>query len=259
MAWVDVTGSSGVWQYENAATAANSYTDSAAGANSTVSGGIRTHTRPGTSAVTKTYLRVRKKGQINLLPYSEQFDNNYWGSSGVNRTANSIIAPDGTTTADKIISTSTSGAAIIKTPAGVTLGGVYTMSVFVKAGDTNIFRIANKSSGTTGAWFNLTDGTILTQNGGTNSSTMKPVGDGWYRCTRTFASLLVPSSGNNTIIFGNCGSDGSTGGPAIGKFIYLWGAMMSEGTIVTPYIKTVASASTTIERGEVSKTYFDAQ
>ena len=62
MAWVDVTGSSGVWQYENAATAANSYTDSAAGANSTVSGGIRTHTRPGTSAVTKTYLRTRKKG-----------------------------------------------------------------------------------------------------------------------------------------------------------------------------------------------------
>ena len=65
MAWVDVSGSNGVWQYENAATAANSYTDSAAGANSTVSGGIRTHTRPGTNAVTKTYLRTRKKGQIN--------------------------------------------------------------------------------------------------------------------------------------------------------------------------------------------------
>ena len=59
-------GSSGVegslWQYENGATAANTYPDSADGANSTVSGGIRTHTRPGTSAVTKTYLRTRKKG-----------------------------------------------------------------------------------------------------------------------------------------------------------------------------------------------------
>jgi hypothetical protein len=51
-----------LWQYENSATAANTYPDSADGANSTVSGGIRTHTRPGTSAVTKTYLRTRKKG-----------------------------------------------------------------------------------------------------------------------------------------------------------------------------------------------------
>ena len=62
MAWVDVPGSSAVWQYENSATASNTYPDSADGANSTVSGGIRTHTRPGTNAVTKVYLRCRKKG-----------------------------------------------------------------------------------------------------------------------------------------------------------------------------------------------------
>jgi hypothetical protein len=34
---------------------------------------------------------------------------------------------------------------------------------------------------------------------------------------------------------------------------------MNEGTIFTPYIKTANAASTTIERGEVSKTFFDAQ
>tara|TARA_B100001057_G_scaffold199613_1_gene200281 strand:- start:919 stop:1155 length:237 start_codon:yes stop_codon:yes gene_type:complete len=62
MAWVDVPGSNSVWQYENTATAANTYSDSGAGANSTFSGGVRTHTRPGTSAVTKVYVRCRKKG-----------------------------------------------------------------------------------------------------------------------------------------------------------------------------------------------------
>ena len=44
MAWVDVPGSNNIWQYENSATAANTYSDSAAGANSVISGGIRTYT-----------------------------------------------------------------------------------------------------------------------------------------------------------------------------------------------------------------------
>jgi len=61
MAWVDVTGSNSVWQYENSATAANTYSDSGAGANSVFSGGIRTYTKPGGGTV-KVYARTRKKG-----------------------------------------------------------------------------------------------------------------------------------------------------------------------------------------------------
>ena len=61
MAWVDVPGSSSIWQYENTATAANTYSDSGAGANSAFSGGVRTYTKPGGGTV-KVYARVRKKG-----------------------------------------------------------------------------------------------------------------------------------------------------------------------------------------------------
>jgi hypothetical protein len=62
MAWVDVTGSNSVWQYENSATAANTYSDSGAGANSVFSGGVRTYTKPGTSDTVAVYARTRKKG-----------------------------------------------------------------------------------------------------------------------------------------------------------------------------------------------------
>jgi len=62
MAWVTVPGTSNIWQYENTATASNTYSDSAAGANSTISGGIRTYTKPGTSSTVKTYIRCRKAG-----------------------------------------------------------------------------------------------------------------------------------------------------------------------------------------------------
>ena len=63
MAYVTVPGSNSIWQYDNAATASNTYSDSAAGANSTISGGIRTYTKPGTSDTVKTYIRCRKTGE----------------------------------------------------------------------------------------------------------------------------------------------------------------------------------------------------
>jgi len=61
MAWVDVTNSNNIWQYENTATAANTYSDSGAGANSVFSGGVRTYTKPGGGTV-QVYARCRKKG-----------------------------------------------------------------------------------------------------------------------------------------------------------------------------------------------------
>lgn len=63
MAWVTVPGSNNLWQYDNAATISDTYPDSADGANSTISGGIRTYTAPGTSKVTKVYIKTRKTGE----------------------------------------------------------------------------------------------------------------------------------------------------------------------------------------------------
>ena len=260
MAWVDVSGSNGVWEYENAATAANTYPNSADGANSTVSGGIRTHTRPGTNAVTKTYLRTRKKGQINLFEYSEQFENSYWTKIGGTMTADSTTAPDGTTTADKFISTDTSGSYFAVKPATATTGQPYTVSIYAKAGDNDSLRITNVSSGATAAWFNLTNGTIGSQNdtaSSGNTSTITDVGNGWYKCTRTFPASI--NDVTNYFLFGNNNADNVTAGPGSNRFIYVWGAQVSDGLIVTPYIKTTNAASSTIERGEVSKTFFDAQ
>ena len=62
MSWVTVPGTNSIWQYENTATASNTYSDSAAGANATISGGIRTYTKPGTSDTVQTYIRCRKAG-----------------------------------------------------------------------------------------------------------------------------------------------------------------------------------------------------
>ena len=63
MAWVTVPGSNNIWQYENTATAADTYPDSADGANSTISGGIRTYTYPIDGRTVQVYIKTRKTGE----------------------------------------------------------------------------------------------------------------------------------------------------------------------------------------------------
>ena len=58
MAWVDIPGSNAVWQYDNAATAADTYAD----ANGTTAVGVRTYTPTGGNAQL-TYVKCRKKGE----------------------------------------------------------------------------------------------------------------------------------------------------------------------------------------------------
>ena len=263
MAWVDVTGSSSVWQYENAATAANSYPDSAAGANSTVSGGIRTHTRPGTNAVTKTYLRVRKKGQINHNAESE--DMSTFTQQGTTILSDNTTAPDDSL-ADKLVEdTSTAEHKTYLT----SLNRYGTASVYLKAAEKSqvVLRWRNSPvNHTNGANINLTNGTFTSFSAGQplRNPYIKDVGNGWYRVGMyysyattdygKFCEILLTESDDDNYNISYTG-DGSSG-------VYIWGAQLSypfTTNIVTPYIKTTGTASTTIERGEVSKTYFDAQ
>jgi hypothetical protein len=59
MAFVVVPGSNGIWEYDNAATAEDTYTD----ANGTTTAGIRSFTFPGSSSTQETYIKVRKAGE----------------------------------------------------------------------------------------------------------------------------------------------------------------------------------------------------
>ena len=171
----------------------------------------------------------------NLLTYSQDFANSDWTKSLTTITTNSTTAPDGTTTADKMLATATTQGFIEQSPT-VTVGQPYTFSIYAKAGDNNWFRITNQSSGTSGGWFNLTDGTLGTQNGAGNVSSITSVGDGWYRCVRTFPSVV---SGTQTVLYGNSISDG-VGNPPENKFIYIWGAQAEAGSTVSEYIPTTA-------------------
>lgn len=61
MAFVVVPGSNGIWEYDNAATAADTYSD----ANGTTANGIRTFTPPGGNTQL-TYVKCRKVGETTI-------------------------------------------------------------------------------------------------------------------------------------------------------------------------------------------------
>jgi len=182
----------------------------------------------------------------NYFTYSEQFDNGAWSKYQSSVTANATTAPDGTTTADKLVGTTgTTGDHQVSQSGIVTAvnGGVYTFSCYAKAAERSVFRLyLLKRDGATYAYsdFNLTDGTLDHSQAGPFAGaipTITSVGNGWYRCAITVD--IGTGAGGVTAICSYASATGETAGWGL----FIWGAQLNRGTTVDRYIQTVASAS----------------
>ena len=194
---------------------------------------------------------IIRKSMCNQLLYSEEFDNTYWTKAQVNVTANAGIAPNGTLTADKIISTT----------ADITTHFLYrqinpggTLSVYAKADGLNYISLVSQLTGQTGGAtlaagvsVNLTNGSIQTIKDGT--AEVIDVGDGWYRITFSRTDnltqvyyLIQPHDGSaapdhDHFFRVTYAGDGTSG-------ILLWGAMQTNDlTEAGDYYKTTDTIS----------------
>jgi hypothetical protein len=116
-------------------------------------------------------------GYENLFLRSQEFENAAWTKAGSTISANSTLAPDGTTTADTLTEDTSTGThdLYITTPISTIAGQTYTFSVYVKLSSGNRFvALSPVSFGAQGSniltVFDLTNGTVL------GSST--PIGGG---------------------------------------------------------------------------------
>ena len=194
--------------------------------------------------------------RTNLALRSEEFDNATWTTNGLNATvsANVTTSPDGTSSADAILTTITNGQHYIQQRTGsATAGTTYTMSVYVKKLGYDYCRIQTSNTGSALGEFRFSTKTlnILGADVVANSGKVTEMANGWFRIQ---ISILAPVSvGWRWWI--ECLNDSAqtsfTGD--ITKGLYVWGFQFEAASNATSYIPTVAAAATR-NADEISKT-----
>jgi hypothetical protein len=155
------------------------------------------------------------------------------------------VAPNGTTTADKLVATLNNDQKFVETTASVISSFSYAFGMFAKKGEYEVLQISVANTNFSGtlayANFNLNTGTIVSSVDCTPS--IQAIGDGWFRCSVIMAAAT--GTGTNAFRFspyasGNPGrlasytGDGTSG-------IYLWGAQLEQSTTVGEYIPTTST------------------
>jgi hypothetical protein len=185
----------------------------------------------------------------NLMFQTQQFDNAFWGKVGGSVTANTTVAPDGTSTADTYAEdTASSMHYAQQSLSGISAGQTLTGSLYFKAG-TRTYAVLSLYHTTSNnyavASFNLSTGAVAnTAVAGTGisitSTSITSVGDGWYRCT-----ITAVAGGAAFLRFGwGASADGTVGGTlgfptylGTSDTLFLWGAQVELAATATTYTR----------------------
>ncbi len=182
--------------------------------------------------------------RVNLLTYSEQFDNAAWTKGALNTTGspawvNAAVAPDGSSNAEKLIGTASTIEHAVSVPMDLS-GRTVVLSCAMKGGEYNYGVLRGRNAASyANAIFNLSNGTVHSAG---VSATITSLGNGWYRCTATFTPnstcswvIGVSSDGASNI----SSTDGTSG-------IYIWGAdlrLTNDGTGLPAYQRIAAATA----------------
>lgn len=164
---------------------------------------------------------------INRVFNSEQFNQSTWNKLNTSVTANNTVAPDGTTTADRMLCNSIAN----YTYDAYTqfTGEEMYISVYVKKDTSSIVSLRAFTGGGK-ADFNLDTGTVVNESGVLSLSSIYDAGNGWYR----IAAMVTPTSTTNTSFgFGDLTS---------GTAIWAWGFQLEHGNELSPYVKNASSS-----------------
>lgn len=184
----------------------------------------------------------------NLMYYSEDFDNADWTKTRMTVSANDTTAPNGTTTADKIINTTDTGTHLILNDGTITAQESNVFSVYVKPSpDRYHIRLQYGDAGGTNdvkVDINIVEETVGTiSETGTVHDTIagvERITKDWYRVWLSCRLDSTTTTGRGRLfLLKNDGTLSYTG--TTSEFIHVWGAMFNRGTVAGVYIPTYST------------------
>lgn len=186
----------------------------------------------------------------NLYTQSQSFSNAVWNKINTAPVDNAVTAPDGTTTASAIVSTSTANtqhALYCPEPGNIGIGQMASFSVFAKAGVVS-FLLLDFDNLADNVFFSLSGaGSYMISGGGqVITANITNVGNGWYRCVVTFVKAFsgVTEAGFYTAIGLTGGSSTYASSDLVNAQVYLWGAQYNSANWAPPYTATTTTAVT---------------
>jgi hypothetical protein len=194
---------------------------------------------------------LMETARTNWALRSQEFDNASWTKGDSTVTANSVAAPDGTTTADKLVEAATTAGHGIHQAASVSPAANVGWSVFANPAERNTIRLIAYDNAATSnfvsAYFDLTGDGVARDllgagNGIAGGATIERLPNSWYRCALWGQPNTSGSQAQGRIFLINNNlttylGDGTSG-------VHIWGAQLEAGAGVTSYIPTTSATVT---------------